>query len=86
MDKIGKEDFESMIIFLSNYNKAKGMNARLHNLFTVVDEACLNSRQFGTKMVATSTSTIANSKGLERKIRTLLSYELGERKFTLNKV
>ena len=86
MDKIGKEDFESMIIFLSSYNKAKDMNARLHNLFTVVDEACLNSRQFDTKMVATSTSTIANSKGLERKFRTLLSYELGERKFTLNKV
>lgn len=36
--QVSKEDFESIVMFLSSYNKAKELNGRLHSLFTVVDE------------------------------------------------
>lgn len=36
--EVSKEEFESIILFLSSYAKAKDMNSRLQNLFTIVDE------------------------------------------------
>jgi hypothetical protein len=36
--EVSKEEFESIILFLSSYAKAKHMNSRLQNLFTIVDE------------------------------------------------
>ena len=35
---VSKAEFESIVMFLSRYSKAKDMNGRLHSLFTVVDE------------------------------------------------
>ena len=40
---IDKKDFESIIMFLSSYRKAKDMNERLQSLFTIVEER--NSEQ-----------------------------------------
>ena len=37
-EQIKKDDFESMVMFLSSYNKAKDMNASLQSLFTVANE------------------------------------------------
>jgi len=36
--EVSKEDFESIILFLSSYAKARDMNSKLQDLFTIVDE------------------------------------------------
>ena len=36
--RVSKDEFESIVMSLSSYNKTKDMNERLQNLFTIVDE------------------------------------------------
>ena len=36
--EVSKENFESIILFLSSYAKARDMNSKLQDLFTIVDE------------------------------------------------